>query len=115
MNTENTKKPDLNALAMEACDMWQEQLSNIANNPELRSEFTKFLEPQRKLFSEWTKLMQEGFAAKAEKKETSEQKQSDAQNNAPQNERDSLRVAQLALRVSELERRLSLLEAKQQS
>ena len=61
----STQKLDLNTLAIEACDMWQEHLSNIANNPEIRSEFTKFLEPQRRLFADWAKFMQNGFPAAA--------------------------------------------------
>jgi hypothetical protein len=135
-NPESEKqKPDLNALAIEACDMWQEHLSNIANNPEVRSEFTKFLEPQRRLFADWAKFLQTGLNASAgttatepEKpvtepqpteasinKDDNTEQQTPAQN-PPQSstpyDSDSLRVAQLALRVAELERRLAQLESK---
>ncbi|MCL2473635.1 MAG: hypothetical protein FWF23_01850 [Alphaproteobacteria bacterium] len=134
-NEKSNQKPDLNALAIEACDMWQEHLSNIANNPEVRSEFTKFLEPQRRLFADWAKFLQNGFkpadstndAVKPEEPqqqptpETVNASANSEQPSAPQNpsqssspyDSDSLHVAQLALRVAELERRLAQLESKQ--
>jgi hypothetical protein len=57
------KQPDfaeLNALAIEACDMWQEHLSTLAHDPSARAELTRFLEPQRRLFADWVSMMQQG-------------------------------------------------------
>jgi len=129
-----TKQPDfkdINALAIEACDMWQEHLSNLANDPSARAELTRFLEPQRRLFSDWAAMMQQGggydpnsagkkpaeAAAKdnvspspATAKETGAASSATPQGGAAHGD-DPLRVAQLALRLAELEKRVAQLES----
>ena len=128
-----TKQPDfkdINALAIEACDMWQEHLSNLANDPSARAELTRFLEPQRRLFSDWAAMMQQGggldpnnagkkpaeAAAKdnaspaATAKETGAASSATPQGGAAHGD-DPLRVAQLALRLAELEKRVARLES----
>jgi hypothetical protein len=51
---------DLEALANEACDLWQEHLASYAADPKTRSELMRLLEPSRRLFAEWAVLMQHG-------------------------------------------------------
>lgn len=124
-----TKQPDfadINALAIEACDMWQEHLSTFANDPAARAELTRFLEPQRRLFADWASMMQQGglhgftdaktnaadhpTSARTEDAEQRAPSPSSPSNNAHGD--DALRVAQLALRVAELEKRLAQLESR---
>jgi hypothetical protein len=117
---------ELNQLAIEACDMWQEHLSTLASNPDARSELTRFLEPQRRLFADWASMMRQEGTGKREQEKASKQ-ENDTTKPAPVPEPttapaeaprgaahgdDSLRVAQLALRVAELEKRLAKLESK---
>jgi hypothetical protein len=128
-----TKQPDfadLNALAIEACDMWQEHLSTFANDPNARAELTRFLEPQRRLFADWAAMMQQGGKHEAGHEARSATTDSKNGSSAPSSAKtpggsaapapsggaahgdDSLRVAQLALRVAELEKRLAQLETQ---
>jgi len=126
MTTKTPDFSDMNALALEACDMWQEHLSNFANNPDARSEMMRFLEPQRRMFADWASLMQQGVygtgnaRSDTTKPEPAEQSASTeaesasaatAQSSAAHGD-DSLRLAQLALRLAELEKRVAQLEAK---
>jgi hypothetical protein len=117
---------DINALAMEACDMWQEHLSNLANDPSARAELTRFLEPQRRLFADWAAMMRQGgthdpnrakedsSAAKdgASSESAAASAASAASESAASHGDDSLRLAQLALRLAELEKRVALLEQR---
>jgi len=119
-----TKQPDfsdLNALAIEACDMWQEHLSTLASNPDARAELTRFLEPQRRLFADWASMMKpETFAgggshdtdrtATHSAKEAKPAPAASAQSSSSYGD-DPLRTAQLALRLAELEKRVAELEA----
>lgn len=50
--------PDFAALASEACDMWQEHLATCANDPKAREELMRLLEPSRRMFADWTTLVQ---------------------------------------------------------
>ncbi|MDE2030065.1 MAG: hypothetical protein KGI97_05815 [Alphaproteobacteria bacterium] len=127
---------DLNALAIEACDMWQEHLSTLANDPAARAELTRFLEPQRRLFADWAAMMQKGAFHTGNKDATQQgggQHDDSSQRSphtgdaggagtAPANETappsrgddagdDPLRVAQLAYRLAELEKRVAALES----
>ena len=52
---------DLQALAGEACDLWQEHLATYANDPKAKEELMRLLAPSRQLFAEWASLMQNGF------------------------------------------------------
>jgi hypothetical protein len=136
-----TKPPDLtdiNALAIEACDMWQDHLSSLANDPTARAELTRFLEPQRRLFADWAAMMQQGAsheptrakpaataegAAKPEsapapsapatsvKQEPGVNTAAAAPSSSAAYGDDPLRAAQLALRVAELEKRIVQLES----
>jgi len=120
-----TQKPDLadiNKLAIEACDMWQEHLSTLASDPSARAELTRFLEPQRRLFADWAAMMQQGGSHDA-KRSTASTPNADATASPPPSAApggathgdDSLRVAQLALRVAELEKRIAQLEKREPS
>jgi len=119
--------PDINALAMEACDMWQEHLSSLANNPSARAELTRFLEPQRRLFADWAAMMRQGGSndpnrapetPAAAKNDARSESTAPAAGTAPSSTAaggaahgdDPLRVAQLALRLAELEKRVAELE-----
>ena len=55
---------DLDALAREACDLWQEHLASYAADPKARAELMRALEPSRRLFAEWAFLMQHGSYGK---------------------------------------------------
>ncbi len=130
------KQPDLsdiNALAIEACDMWQEQLSNFSKDPALRAELTRFLEPQRRLFADWAAMMQQGGSHGSTRKEqgadafapdsdssgppdpSAAGARADAAASAPSGVSahgdDPFRIAQLALRLAELEKRVAKLES----
>lgn len=140
-----TKPPDftdINALAIEACDMWQEHLSSLASDPAARADLTRFLEPQRRLFADWAAMMQQGGIHAPPSSEKEEQPTSDepaaraddaprptAAEPEPEPEPaadpvsvppqsfaasvdDPLRVAQLALRLAELEKRVAQLESR---
>ncbi|MER2519549.1 MAG: hypothetical protein ABTQ34_02545 [Bdellovibrionales bacterium] len=50
--------PDFAALASEACDMWQEHLATCSNDPKAREELMRLLEPSRRMFADWTSLVQ---------------------------------------------------------
>jgi hypothetical protein len=123
MTTTKPEMPDINALAIEACDMWQEHLSTLANDPSARAELTRFLEPQRRLFADWAAMMQQGGkneSQRAKPNAASATPPSSAEAAPPRpasssgttHGDDPLRVAQLALRVAELEKRLAQLESK---
>ncbi|MDR3423591.1 MAG: hypothetical protein P4M13_00720 [Alphaproteobacteria bacterium] len=129
-----TKQPDLsdiNALAIEACDMWQEHLSTLASDPKAREELTRFLEPQRRLFADWAAMMQQGGSygnSNAKAEPSSGESPADAASSAKPDPsvgaaaatasgdaahgNDPLRVAQLALRLAELEKRVAQLESR---
>lgn len=125
MTTKNDM-PDINALAIEACDMWQEHLSNFANDPAAREQLTRFLEPQRRLFADWAAMMQQGgsYGTGSEKTGSGPAEAQADESQSPGNAAapaaatggdahgdDALRVAQLALRLAELERRVAELES----
>ena len=132
---------DLNKLAIEACDLWQEHLSSFAKDPAARAELTRFLEPQRRMFADWVQMMRQAPAsAPADRRPSagetpherprpapepaSSQPAADSVRNDARSDAnlppsrgvehgdDALRVAQLAYRVAELERRLAQLESK---
>jgi hypothetical protein len=113
-----TQKPDLtdiNKLAIEACDMWQEHLSTLASDPSARAELTRFLEPQRRLFADWAAMMQQGGShdAKRQTPNATETAPAAAAPSGVAHGDDALRVAQLALRVAELEKRIAQLEKRE--
>jgi hypothetical protein len=115
---------DMNALAAEVMDLWQEHLATYASDPAARDELTRMLEPQRQLFADWTSLMQNGIHG-APTAQTNRAERSDTANPskpAPQpahgatpaatpSDDGALRVAQLALRMAELEKRMANLES----
>jgi hypothetical protein len=124
--------PDLNALAIEACDMWQDHLSTLASDPNARAELTRYLEPQRRLFADWAAMMQQGVAQATTPPQQGASHESHSAKNTEKSAADSaasptsttkasggsahgddpLRAAQLALRVAELEKRIAQLESK---
>ncbi len=50
--------PDFAALATEACELWQEHLATCSSDPKAREELMRLLEPSRRMFADWTTLMQ---------------------------------------------------------
>ncbi|HEU0118700.1 MAG TPA: hypothetical protein VFR09_08725 [Alphaproteobacteria bacterium] len=119
---------DINALASEVMDLWQEHLAVYASDPKAKVELMRLLEPQRQLFADWASMMQNGFHAgnaasssgstPAAGSETgpSSTNVSDGAAPAPASFDDSaLRLAQLAHRVAELEKRLKQLESSRRS
>ncbi len=131
--TEKRAKPsDLSALAVEACDIWQEQLSNFSKDPAMRAELTRFLEPQRRLFADWAAMMQQRESDHAQTDLSGNEKTSPTGHEAPQTSTEStkptvgeaavteaasihandpFRVADLAIRLAEIERRVAKLES----
>jgi uncharacterized protein YceH (UPF0502 family) len=131
MTAKQPDPTDINALAMEACDMWQEHLSSLANDPSARAELTRFLEPQRRLFADWASMMRQGGSYENRPKEETAAKADDPAQDASSEASgttaapapataqglashgdDPLRVAQLALRLAELEKRVAQLEIR---
>lgn len=50
--------PDFASLASEACDMWQQHLAACSNDPKAREELMRLLEPSRRMFADWTSMVQ---------------------------------------------------------
>ena len=118
MPDKNPSLPDFAALAAEACDLWQEQLSAVADNGVARAELMRLLEPSRRLFADWAAMMQTsahgdspftgGRGAQAARSTAT------ASRAAPPgaaSDDGALRLAQLTHHVAELERRLVRLES----
>jgi len=115
---------DLNSLAAEVMDLWQEHLATYATDPAAREGLARMLEPQRQLFADWSTMMQNGMHG-ASAAQTNRAERSDSTNPsapAPQpahgaapaaapSDDGALRVAQLALRMAELEKRMAKLES----
>ena len=119
---------NLQTLAAEACDLWQEHLAAYATDPKAKAELMRLLEPSRRLFAEWAGLMQHGLyggstfgkgstgsksgtAASAFGSHHGEAGSSAGAATARSSFGDgALDVARLAARVAELENRLARLE-----
>jgi hypothetical protein len=56
----NSTSADINALAAEALDLWQEQLAVYAADPKAKAELIRVMEPARHWFAEWATMMQHG-------------------------------------------------------
>jgi hypothetical protein len=125
---------DINALASEVMDLWQEHLAAYANDPVAKAELIRLMEPQRRLFADWAAMMQNGehgsnpFAASqgsavrpgasaktsgadAAPKSAAAKSAPGAASAAASPDDSALRVAQLTHRVAELEKRLAKLES----
>jgi len=129
MTEKDPTHPDLNTLAIEACNMWQEQLSNYSKDPALRAELARFLEPQRRLFADWAAMMRQGGSDESKRSEAEPANGGDAKAESHgasgaatgkadpaasgvfAHDHDPFRIAQLALRVAELEKRVAQLES----
>jgi hypothetical protein len=59
-NEKSAPSRDLDALANETLDLWQEHLASYAGDPAAKAELMRLLEPCRQLFAEWALLMQHG-------------------------------------------------------
>ena len=116
---------DFTALATEACDLWQQYLTQAANNDEAKSAVAQMLEPQRqffaKLFADAAGMRQNAaHAATANPDSTQPPAAPTGAPPAAVTPDDvALRLAQLAHRVAQLERdnrdleqRLAELDAK---
>ena len=116
MASDKPPPADLNALASEALDLWQEHLGIAASDPAAKAEMMKLLEPSRRMFADWAAMMQNGAhatgaSAKSTRTET-HAKTGGAEAARPASDDGALRVAQLAHRVAELEKRLAKLESR---
>ena len=54
---------DIQALASEVVDLWQDHLAACAGDASARAELLHLIEPQRKLFADWVAMMQNGIHA----------------------------------------------------
>ena len=118
---------DLNALAAEVMDIWQDHLAVYAADPKAKAELMHLLEPQRQLFADWAVMMQNslhgaGANSTSSNSASGAANPSGAANQGPVNSGKSsagtsgaasaaapyddgaLRLAQLAHRVAELEK-----------
>jgi ubiquinone biosynthesis protein UbiJ len=110
------KTPELEALASEAADMWQDYFATLAGQSAAKADLIHLLEPQRRLFADFIAMMQHGRNGPA----ANSRPASPAPHAAPSRaaaapltfDDGALRVAQLAHRVAELEKRLTRLEAR---
>src|SRR5262245_13994274 len=50
--------PDLNTVAAEALDLWQEHLAAYGASPQSKAQLLNLLEPMSRLFAEWALMMQ---------------------------------------------------------
>ena len=120
MASDKPPPADLNALASEALDLWQEHLAAASSDPAAKAEMMKLLEPSRRLFADWAAMMQSGAyatgaSAKHAPTETAARvaaKADRAEAVRPASDDGALRIAQLAHRVAELEKRLDKLESR---
>lgn len=109
--------PEMNQLAAEALDLWQEHLATLAADPKAKSDLAHIMEPSRRMFAEWMEKAQNGqhgFASFTPP--TGHAGNGPATNGsapvAAAPDDGALRIAQLALHVAELERRVAKLESR---
>ena len=99
---------DLNALAAEACDLWQAHLTAMATNPNARADLMQMTEPTRRLFADWAAMMQNGPHGKTAPFPTTPFTAPFWPTPAgPAPDAGAERVAELTRRVAELEERLA--------
>jgi len=55
---------DIQALAAEVVNLWQDHLSVLATDPQAKAELMQLMEPQRRLFADWAAMMQNGLHAR---------------------------------------------------
>lgn len=117
MTSEKTSgSSDINALAAEVMDLWQEHLAIYAADPTAKAELMRLLEPQRRVFADWAAMMQNaphapGAFANQPADISGTTSKDGAASATPSFNDGALRLAQLAHRVAELEKRLEKLES----
>jgi hypothetical protein len=122
MTSPKTSPSDINALAAEVMDLWQEHLAIYAADPKAKAELMKLLEPQRQLFADWMAMMQNAPHGASSKTSTGSSsgsggsaaavKPHGAAATAASSDDGALRLAQLAHRMAELEKRMAKLESR---
>jgi transposase-like protein len=113
----STKTPsDLNNLASEALDLWQEHLAALAADPKAKADLAQLIEPSRRLFAQWMEKAQttaNGTAPLATTEGTTEPVTTNGPETVrPESDDGALRIAQLTLHVAELEKRVTQLESR---
>src|SRR5262249_39353860 len=107
--------PELEALASEVCDMWQDYFSALAGQSGAKADLAQLLEPQRRLFADFLTMMQHrAHGAPNRNSQTftgAATTHAGAGAAAAASDNGALRVAQLAHRLAELEKRVGRLEA----
>jgi hypothetical protein len=111
----NMQTPDLEALASEVCDMWQDYFAALASGAASKADLVQLLEPQRRLFADFIGMMQHQphgshSAYASGKHQAAPRAQAGAAPASSSSDDGTLRLAQLAHRVAELEKRLAKLE-----
>jgi ribosomal protein S15P/S13E len=115
-NEKNSEKSDVNALAAEALDLWQEHLATYATDPKAKSELVKLMEPTRRWFAEWATMMQHGaYGANVFTQNAGGQKSAAtarATAARPSSDDVALSLAQLTHHVAVLEKHMAELEKR---
>jgi len=114
-----TTKPttDMNAIAIEALNLWQEHLATLATDPKAKADLARMMEPSRQMFAEWAEKMQAMAHAPAASPFTATPapvSPSGAEAVRASSDDGAVRISQLALRVAELEERVAKLESRKQ-
>lgn len=114
---------DIQALASEVLDLWQEHLTAYATDPAAKAELVKLMEPQRRLVADWASMMQNGLYGAGSKSQGTNGNGHYGGADAPAraaaasvaSDDGALRLAQFAHRLAEFEKRLTKLESKFES
>jgi hypothetical protein len=122
-NPASSSASDIQALAAEVVDLWQDHLSVLATDPQAKAELMQLMEPQRRLFADWAAMMQNGMHATGASPNPGQSQSQPAAASQPVAESaaraeaaadafddSALRLAQLAHRTAQLENRVSELE-----
>jgi ribosomal protein S15P/S13E len=107
---------DLNALATEALDLWQEHLATYTSDPKVKEELMRVMEPQRRLFADWAAMLQNGLhergASTKQRPYGTPAAKAGTTAATVASDDGALRLSQLAHRVAQLEKHLAEFEKR---